>query len=212
MNTQERELVRFLGVLDEAGCLPHVVLIGSWAELLFDRCGLLDGFEPNIKTMDIDFLVRNMRRPVPAAKLTAVARERGYLVESDRLTNVTKIYSTSGLEVEFLIGKVGAGLESSLPTNIGVTAQSLRHMDVLLRSAVTVTYERLEVNVPTPEAYAVHKMVVNDERGKKRDKDAQAIVRMWPYLDAAKLASTLASLTSKERAKADAFMRRTALC
>lgn len=33
-----------------------------------------------------------MRRPVPEAHLTVVARERGYLVESDRLTGVTKIY------------------------------------------------------------------------------------------------------------------------
>lgn len=206
MNTQERELVRFLTLLDESGCLQHVLLVGSWAELLFERCGLLEGFEPNIKTMDIDFLVRNLRKPMPQAKLATLAREDGYLVESDRLTGVTKIYSTEGLEIEFLIGKVGAGLEDALKTNLGVTAQALRHMETLKRFAVTVDYEGLKVNVPSPEAYAVHKMTVNHERGRKQEKDAQAIVRLWPHLDRDKLEVVLGSLTKKERAYANAFM------
>ena len=71
MNTQERELVRFLRLLDGLGCLQHAMLIGSWAELLYERAGLLEGFEPSIKTMDIDFLVRNMRRPVPEVQVAA---------------------------------------------------------------------------------------------------------------------------------------------
>jgi hypothetical protein len=132
--------------------------------------------------MDIDFLVRNMRRPVPEVQVAAEARGKGYLVESDRITDVTKLYSTEGLEIEFLIGKVGAGLEASLRTNLGVTAQSLRHMEVLARHMVTVPYEGMAVNIPAPEAYVVHKMVVNKERGKKQEKDAQAILRMWPSL------------------------------
>ena len=195
MNTQERELVRFLRLLDGLGCLQHVMLIGSWAELLYERAGLLEGFEPSIKTMDIDFLVRNMRRPVPEVQVAAEARGHGYLVESDRITDVTKLYSTEGLEIEFLIGKVGAGLESSL-----------RHMEVLARHMVTVPYEGMAVNIPAPEAYVVHKMVVNKERGKKREKDAQAILRMWPFLDTGVLGEVIAGLTRKERSRVTSFL------
>jgi hypothetical protein len=206
MNTQERELVRFLRLLDGLGCLEHVMLIGSWAELLYERAGLLEGFEPSIKTMDIDFLVRNMRRPVPEVQVAAEARGHGYLVESDRITDVTKLYSIEGLEIEFLIGKVGAGLEASLRTNLGVTAQSLRHMEVLARHMVTVPYEGMAVNIPAPEAYAVHKMVVNKERGKKQEKDAQAILRMWPFLDTGVLGEVIAGLTRKERSRVTSFL------
>lgn len=206
MNTQERELVRFLRLLDGLGCLQHVMLIGSWAELLYERAGLLEGFEPSIKTMDIDFLVRNMRRPVPEVQVAAEARGHGYLVESDRITDVTKLYSTEGLEIEFLIGKVGAGLETSLRTNLGVTAQSLRHMEVLARHMVTVSYEGMAVNIPAPEAYVVHKMVVNKERGKKQEKDAQAILRMWPFLDTGVLGEVIAGLTRKERSRVTSFL------
>lgn len=206
MSSQADELERFLHVMDEAGCLDHVVLIGSWAEYAWWRAGLTEGFRPNIRTLDVDFLVRNMRRPVPEAHLTAVARERGYLVESDRLTGVTKIYSLGGLEIEFLIGKVGAGRESSLRTNLGVVAQSLRHLDVLARFTVEVELEGLRVRVPIPEAYAAHKMAVNHERGRKQAKDAEAIERLWPHLDRDRLALVLQSCTKRERSRVDAFM------
>lgn len=206
MNMQESELIRFLSMLDEIGCLEHVVLIGSWAEFLYERSNMLEGFEPNIKTMDIDFLVRNLRRPNPAVQLAVEAKKRGYLIESDRLTRVTKIYSTEGIEIEFLIGKVGAGLESALKTNLGVTAQSLRHMELLLKSTVSVEYMGMQVCIPAPEAYAVHKMIVNEERGKKQEKDARAIVKMWPFLDRRRLASIFPKLTKKEARKAQVFM------
>ena len=206
MSSQADGLVRFLRVMDEAGCLEHVVLVGSWAEYVWWHADLMEGFRPNIRTLDIDLLVRNMHRPVPEAHLSAVAREHGYLVESDRLAGVTKIYSLGGLEIEFLIGKVGAGREDSLKTNLGVVAQSLRHLDVLARFTIEVEFEGLRLRVPTPEAYAVHKMVVNHERGRKKQKDAEAIERMWPYLDLGDLATVLESCTKKERSRVDAFM------
>ena len=119
---------------------------------------------------------------------------------------MTKLYSIEGLEIEFLIGKAGAGLETSLRTNLGVTAQSLRHMEVLARHMVTVSHEGMAVNIPAPEAYVVHKMVVNKERGKKQEKDAQAILQMWPFLDPGVLGEVIAELTRKERSRAIAFL------
>ena len=202
MGEQEAEFAAFLRLLDECGCLEHVIVVGSWAELVYGRAGLLEGFDPNIRTMDIDFLIRNLRRPVPSASLAAVARRAGYLVSSDRLNGITKIYDKKGLEIEFLIGKVGAGLEPALKTNLGVTAQTLWHMDILSRGMLTVNYLGLEVNVPRPEAYAVHKMVINSERGVKAKKDALAVVRIWPYLDREALSGVMDSLSRKERNRA----------
>ena len=62
------------------------------------------------------------------------------------------------------------------------------------------------VNVPIPEAYAVHKMVINSQCGSKSMKDAQAILGIWPYLDKGKLEAVLAKLTEKERVRAKEFM------
>lgn len=99
-----------------------------------------------------------------------------------------------------------AGRESSLRTNLGVVAQSLRHLDMLARFTIEVELEGLRICVPTPEAYAVHKMAVNHERGRKQAKDAEAIERMWPHLDRGRLKLVLESCTRRERSRVDAFM------
>ena len=56
------------------------------------------------------------------------------------------------------------------------------------------------------EAYVVHKMVVNKERGKKQEKDALAILRMWPFLDPGMLGEVFAKLTRKERSRVISFL------
>ena len=205
MNTQTREFARFLKLLSDNDCLKHVVLVGSWAEYLYYECGVLKGFEPNIKTMDIDFLIKNMRRPAKPVSLTSLAKEAGYLVNVDRITGTTKIYERSGLEIEFLIGKAGAGKEAALKTNIGVTAQSLWHMNILTSWALEVEYLGMTVSVPAPEAYTLHKMVINSERKEKQVKDVQAIKGIWPFLDKDKIKQVVAHLTKKELKAVEEF-------
>lgn len=163
--------------------MPYVMLIGSWAEFAYREAGLLGDFAPSIKTMDVDFLVRNLRKPTPSAGLAAAAKEKGFYVEADRIDGTTRIIDTTGLEVEFLIGKKGAGLEASLKTNLGVTAQALRHLDILSKHPVVAQCLGHEVIVPVPEAYALHKMVINSQRGAKAHKDARAVANLQPYLN-----------------------------
>ena len=123
--------------LMDAAALITLCWLGSWAEYLYRELGVLKGFDPNIRTLDIDFLARNLRKPSEPLGLASAAREAGYLVEFDRLTGATKIMDRSGLEIEFLIGKMGAGAESALKTNIGVTAQEV-DMRLSLRHSFTV--------------------------------------------------------------------------
>ena len=205
MNDQQQAFERVLSLIDEAGCQDYLVLIGSWAEFVWRESGLLDGFNPNIRTLDVDFLVKNLRRPDPPVSLAAIAQQRGFIVESDRLDGTTKILDLSGLEVEFLIGKRGAGIEPALKTNVGVTAQTLRHLEILLHNTIVLTCLGHSVTVPEPEAYALHKMIINRQRKGKATKDAQAVVDLWPYLDYAKLNDLGDSLSKNERAAVEAF-------
>lgn len=206
MNDQQKAFKKVLSLLDNAGCLEHVVLIGSWAEFAYRESGLLKGFDPNIRTLDVDFLVRNLRRPNPPTNLIATARDAGYLVQSDRFDGTTRLFDSSGLEVEFLINKLGAGIEETLKTNIGVTAQALRHLGILSSSTIKVVCLDHVVTVPTPEAYAIHKMVINSQRGPKAEKDAAAVMGLWPSLDRGKMEAVLQTLTKKERAAVHSFL------
>ena len=186
--------------------MRHVILVGSWAEFVYRESGLIEGFAPNIRTLDVDFLIRNLRKPTPAANLSTMARERGYLVESDILNGTTRLFDTTGLEVEFLIGKVGAGIEPALKTNVGVTAQTLRHMNILSGNSIELPCFEHMVRVPLPEAYAVHKMVINSQRRGKREKDRRAVLQIWPCLDKRRVSVVMAGLTRKENARVKEFM------
>lgn len=186
--------------------MRHVILVGSWAEFVYRESGLIEGFAPNIRTLDVDFLIRNLRKPTPAANLSTMARERGYLVESDILNGTTRLFDTTGLEVEFLIGKAGAGIEPALKTNVGVTAQTLRHMNILSGNSIELPCFEHMVRVPLPEAYAVHKMVINSQRRGKREKDRRAVLQIWPYLDKKRVSVVMAGLTRKENARVKEFM------
>lgn len=205
LTEQQQAFLKVLDLVEEAGCIDHVVLVGSWAEFVYREAEVLHDFCPNIKTMDVDFLVRNLRRPNPAARLTALAKERGFFVESDRMTGTTKLLDITGLEVEFLIGKMGAGKEPALKTNIGVTAQALWHMDVILKNTMSIRCLNHIVTVPAPEAYAIHKMIINGERGKKAEKDARAVENMLPLLDEEKLNKVFGSLSKKDKARVRTF-------
>lgn len=203
---QQKAFSKVLDLIEEAGCMEYVILIGSWAEFVYREAKLLPGFSPNIRTMDVDFLVRNLRRPSPAAQLTSLAKEKGFYVETDRMTGVTKLLDTTGLEVEFLIGKMGAGVEPSLKTNVGVTAQALRHMEILSKNMIDAQCLEHTVLVPRPEAYVIHKMVINRERGTKAEKDARSIEDLLPLLDKEKFDSIFGSLSKREKKYVQTFM------
>lgn len=57
LNEQQHAFGRVLDLMEDAGCLPYVILIGSWAEFVYRESGLLADYAPNIRTMDIDFLI-----------------------------------------------------------------------------------------------------------------------------------------------------------
>ena len=54
LTDQQRAFAKVLDLVEEAGCMPHVVLVGSWAEYVYREAGLLAGFEPNIRTTEED--------------------------------------------------------------------------------------------------------------------------------------------------------------
>lgn len=206
MSIQQTEFLRFLKLMSDNHCLDHVILVGSWAEFLYQGTSLLPGFHANLKTLDVDFLIRNLRRPVPAKNLAALARSEGYFIDQDRLTGTTRIVSREGLEIEFLINKTGAGIEHSLETNLGVSAQALRHMHILLQNTITVEYLGMQIMVPSPEAYIAHKMVIHRQRGKKQEKDKLAILNLWPHIDADKYKEIYKELLVKEKKEIDWFI------
>lgn len=199
MSEQIRQLLKLLKVLDDNDFSRHLVLIGSWAEYMYMVTGLIPGYEANIRTLDVDFLVRNLRKPDPPKSLIAAVKETGFMVQEDCFSGVTRFYSGDGFEIEFLIAQKGNGEKGALKTNLGVTAQALRHMDIVGFDIKECDYLGIKFNVPSPEAFVLHKIVINGERERKAEKDRMVIDGMHPYLDMEHFNELMDRLTKNER-------------
>lgn len=205
---QWRRVLEILNKLDEEGCLEYVMLIGSWADYLYSVAGVLPDYESRIRTLDLDFLVYNIRRPREKKDAVVVFKELGFIVEKDRVTDVTKLLDpANGFEVEFLVQQMGSGVERYMRTNLGVTAQALRHFNILANNKMKVHYLGKDIVVPCPEAFILNKMIINSERSDyKAEKDIVAINNMYPHIDKNKFNELKESLTKKEKTLVNTYM------
>ena len=60
---QYKDFWAFIKLLNDNQLLDHIILIGSWAEYVYAQSGILQGYSANLRTLDIDFLIKNMRIP-----------------------------------------------------------------------------------------------------------------------------------------------------
>ena len=202
-----RSFWKFIKLLHDNDLLEHVIVIGSWCEYIYAQSGVLPDYSAMIRTLDIDFLVKNMRKPSEKVNLSTIAQENGYTVDYDVMNETTKIYTPDLMEIEFLIEQKGSGTDPVIKTNLGVNAQALHHVGMLKQHTITVQLFGMNITVPIPEAYAVHKVVINDSRGKKSEKDMNAVQNILPYLNREKLDTVIESLTKKERVIAEKFFQ-----
>ncbi|WP_426129918.1 nucleotidyltransferase family protein [Pararhizobium sp. PWRC1-1] len=187
---------RFAGdvtkALADAGLFRlRAVLIGSVAFSCYS--GLLGVRLPNasLQTGDADFAqdyaisaeVGDSLPPIMEVLQSVDPTFRAVPHQSDK-ARVVAFVNSAKYRVEFLTGNRGsddyAGKPSLMPALGGASAENLRFLDYLIYEPVrTVLLHREGVNVlvPAPERYAVHKLIVASRRltdapGRaKRDKD-----------------------------------------
>lgn len=109
------------------------------------------------------------------------------------------IYTPGFMEIEFIILSRGSGSSNVLKTNLGVNAHALRHLQVLKDNALEVDIFGINLAVPAPEAYVLHKMIINKQRGSKSLKDQHVIHKLLPIVDKVKLLGIYREMTKKEQ-------------
>lgn len=206
MERNREALIMVLSALNENEVLPYVILIGSWAEFLYGETSLLEGFSSYGKTTDMDFLVRNLRKPSHKVNISESMERAGFIYKEDYITGNSKFINDE-LEIEFLICQMGDGTKELPATNIGVKAQQITHMDVANRFFTTVDYEGFKVNIPIPECYVIQKMIINHKRGNKQILDQEKVASLIPYIDIDTFNSVFRSLSKKEKQKVEEYIR-----
>ncbi len=190
--------------LDAVGVLPHVMLIGSWAVYFYRHYFKPGSYQPSIRTRDMDFLVA--WPPPRMAQSVDLPREMADLdfVTGYRGEEGYMILQHPDLLLEFLVPERGRGGNKAVPLpQLGVNAQPLRYLDMLLENAITVRYEYLSLRLPHPARFGLHKLLVAGRRrvAAKADKDRNEARKVLAALDTAGEWSTVPACLQRLPAK-----------
>lgn len=172
----------------EVGLNQHMILIGSWAELVYQESDMMEGFKATTRTFDLDFLIRSRHKKFsPPYDVPKILEDKGFNLEFSWPDGHWKFdYFEEGvaLYIEFLVPEQGKGSSKSVEfPQYNLKAHSLRDLDILMEHAVAVSVNRIDVMVPAPGAYVLQKMVIHKQRQQeKQEKDARAIEEVFYWI------------------------------
>lgn len=171
--TQYELCCEVLRRLDREDVLRNVVLIGSWCLLAYRGHFQGVGYEPSIRTRDVDVLV-----PVPVrfshdVDVATLLKDLDFVIAFKGDAGISQFVHRD-LMLEFIVPERGrSGRGSYAIPQLGVTAQPLRFMDFLCEHTIVGLFEDVSVAVPHPANFALVKVMVSVRRTKtvKREND-----------------------------------------
>ena len=177
MNSSEQAdiFLETIKTLKNTGALEHVIVIGSWAEYVYQEANVLN-LTASLKTHDIDLLVPNINYPREKINLPTELEKQGFELRQTP-DGFMKFDKNGIVDLEFLVREIGSGQAAPYKVNsLGVTAQGLRNMEILTKNTLAADVKGLEIIVPRPEAYVLHKLAINKNRlpDYKKEKDIES--------------------------------------
>ena len=177
---KEKNFWEFIKLLNDNDILKDVILVGSWAEMLYEK---EFGYSVLTITNDIDFYYKdNKVLTNKKINITEEMKKIGFYADRDYMTNVTR-YKKEDFEIEFLTLLKGDGSKTVRYIEpLGIYSEALRYFDILEEFVITVSINGYKINIPEPSAYVLHKMIINHNRKpiEKREKDVMKVkLLLW---------------------------------
>jgi hypothetical protein len=192
--------------INDAGVLSHVVIVGSWCALFYERYFDTTDYRASIRTRDLDIAI-----PIPPrfGRKVDIAVRLGDLgfVEDVRGTDGYIRFLHPELIVEFLVPERGRGSDKPYDVpNLGINAQPLRFLDMLLDGTVSVPFRSVSVRLPHPANFALHKLMISgrrhsDKAGRDREQAVAVMRALQRAGQADRLRSVFDSLPAKWRSQ-----------
>lgn len=178
-------LVKVLSDLQDVGILKHLVLIGSWCQDFY-RYQFGNPKEiPATKTMDADILIpKRLPKIKSPVDIVDIMKKNDFIFDIGPHSGLYK-FNHPLLKVEFLTDP-GAKPDEGVRhfEKLGVTAQELHFMSLPLSYNYPFTYKHITFNIPEPEAFALHKLIVCQRRinKEKAEKDRLTAQGMFQFI------------------------------
>lgn len=173
--------------LHKLGVLDNVIIIGSWAAFLYKNYFAKDyGFIP--KTTDLDILVPIPYRSNKKIDLPEELKDLNYIVQFSGQKGYIKLGHPE-LSIEFLVPEFGKGHDRPYPLDrLGINAQPLRYVILLLRDVIKIDYKGIKINTPHPAVFILQKLLVLHKRAKeeKKLKDIEIIKTVSNWINQSK--------------------------
>lgn len=176
--------VEVLKRFEEAGILPHIILIGSWSIYFYKEYFKSESYSTFIRTQDIDFLVPIPFRFTKELSIFKLIEDLGFLEEFRSEKGYIKLVHPD-LTIEFLVPERGRGSDKPYSLKqLGINAVPLRYLDFLISNTIVVNYEGLTIRLPHPAAFVLHKFIIFKRRNKpdKQNKDIEGALRVYSAL------------------------------
>lgn len=206
MIENENELKKILSLLSKEGILNNVILIGSWCLLFYKH--IFTNFEPTVRTTDIDFYVPDPKAIKEKNGLINSLKNINYDVVHDTLTNKSTFISPDGFELEFLTKLNRDQLACVKLGNTNVYAESLSYVEIFSGNYIEIDYDRINIKLASPASYILQKLLINEDRKEKKEKDIESIKNVLAFVRASKkymeeLKTLYESLPKKWKKKID---------
>lgn len=175
---------KVLKKLFHAGVLDGVIIIGSWALYFYRFYFKGNEYIPDIRTRDIDFLVPLPPKFKHKTDIPGKLQELGFIINFKGEGGYIRLDHPE-LIVEFLIPEIGKGHEKPYPLpDLALNAQPLRFLSFLSEHSITVKYEDMNLKLPNPIAYVLHKLIIFGRRKSKdkADKDRTQAINLLNFI------------------------------
>ncbi|MCL2525933.1 MAG: nucleotidyltransferase domain-containing protein [Coriobacteriia bacterium] len=83
------EFWKVVEVLEDTGLLPHLMIVGSWAEYIYAQA-YGDQLLASFRTQDVDILVPNIRIPKKGVNIYAALADKGFVYDENIVNGVGK--------------------------------------------------------------------------------------------------------------------------
>ena len=144
MIAEQEEFWSIIETFKEEGLLPYVMLIGSWAEYIYQDY-IESDFITNLRTTDVDFLYKNLMQPIgKKIEIVKALEAKGFVCTQNRNDGVAKFVKEDSLDIEFLIRILGEGdpQHQKIPA-LGIVGIGLRDVNMLERYPLVIKNKRL---------------------------------------------------------------------
>ena len=179
---------------------------GQWCLLFYERYFNIPQFRAAIRTRDLDIAIPVPPRFGHKVDIGEMLEPLGFVVDFKGREGYIRFLHPD-LIVEFLVPERGRSTAKPFDVpKLGINAQPLRFLDLLLAETIIVPFQSASVRLPHPAHFAIHKFLISGRRQSdkaERDREQAATVAQTLQVvgEGARLRSVFAGLPRKWKAQ-----------